>query len=351
MRKLVTKRIISHITPIANRDRVSLATVDGWQVIVKNEEFSPGDECLFFEIDSFLPVREPFLFLGKPTTYSDQQGFHLETMKMAGVVSQGLALPLRMFPDLEDAEDYSEQLGVIKYDVATVGPKSQTGTSKGSFPSFIPKTDQERIQNLVSLFHTHADHQFEETLKLDGSPMTCYKLPVDTRWYHRLFPFLRPLAYFGVCSRNLELEYDTKDDGYTPTSDFWKAAINTGIPDRLPEGYAVQGELIGPKIHANHEKVETLEYYIFSVYCIATRRYLLPTEAQHFCKLHGLPYVPVTNPSATPLSVSLPELLSSVEGESMNPGTVSEGKVYKSLTVPNLTFKVISNNYLLKSKR
>lgn len=345
-------------------DQIALALIDGWSVIIKKDEFQVNDKCLFFEIDSFLPEEPRFAFLGKATEFNGKRGYRLRTKKLKTYLSQGLALPLSMFPELIDySEDYSEALGVIKYDVAVQEfdqrPGLKAGKPSGSFPSFIPKTDQERIQNLIHLFTTHQDHEFEETLKLDGSSMTCYKVHKPLSFLAKVLSWFgkpQPAYHFGVCSRNLELSREANqvttfnNQGKTSEynqSDFWKTAIKLDIESKLPIGYAVQGELIGPKIQANHEKVTALDYFIFDVFDIEAGMYLLPQERQDFCKQYNLKHVPITNENFKPLSLTLEELLKHVDTGSMNPNTVSEGRVYKSLT-SQLSFKVINNKYLLK---
>lgn len=374
MRKLVTIRKIDNLLPIEGADLICLAVIGGWQVIVKKTEFKIGDDCLFFEIDSFIPATdERFAFLKKTTTFEGKEGYRIRTMKMKGVLSQGLALPLSMFPELPDigyintsSYDLAEKLGVIKYDVAVQDfsqrPGLKAGKPRGSFPSFIPKTDQERIQNLTSYFETMKDEEFEETLKLDGSSMTCYKIKKDPTFLDRVkswFGLKIPSYHFGVCSRNLELKRTASEsqtfnnngkESVYDQSDFWNMAIKADIENKLPEGYAIQGELIGPKIQANHEKVSTLDYFVFDVFDINKGTYLLPFERREFCAKHGIQHVPVVNPSFKVFKeLDLAGLLLHVEGPSMNPGTISEGRVYKHISKP-ITFKAISNKYLLKSE-
>lgn len=351
-RKLVTIRKIKQLIPIKDADMICIAIIDGWQVIVKKSEFKVGDECLFFEIDSFLPVTdERFAFLKKTSLFNDKVGYRLKTMKMKGVISQGLALPLSMFPEIlgkPAQEDYTELLNVVKYDVSKQSSSLVSGNPEGKFPSFIPKTDQERIQNLTSYFETMKDVTFEETLKLDGSSMTCYKIGIKPSLLKRILSWLsgENLAtyHFGVCSRNLELK---KSD----TSNFWSTAIAADIESKLPTGFAIQGELIGPNIQANHEKVSALDYFVFDVFDITNGKYLLPEERRAFCSQHNLQHVPVISVNALPCNMNLEQLLQHVEGESMNPGTISEGRVYKSNTNNNVSFKVISNKYLLKCEK
>ena len=349
-RKLASIRRIKSLQPIKDKDRIVLAIIDGWSVIVKKDEFVEGDLCVFFEIDSFLPMEDRYSFL-KQTTHNGKPGYRLKTMKMSGCLSQGLALPLSMYnwieSDYAENDDVTEQLHVTKYDVALDSQPNQPGTSQRTFPSFIPKTDQERIQNVTHYFDSLKDMAFEETLKLDGSSMTCYSIPVEpTIWDNikRLFGIPFKNYKFGVCSRNMDLER-------SDSSTFWQVAIAEDIESKLPCGYALQGELVGPKIQSNHEKVDSYQFYIFDIYNITQQRYLNPSERAYMMSgsLQTLKHVPIIDHSANIFSQhDLPSLLKHVEGQSINPGTISEGRVYKSTTNPSITFKVISNRYLLK---
>ena len=375
-RKLVTIREISNIIEIKDCTEIALGVVDGWSVIIKKSEFKIGDPCVFFEIDSFLPMEPRYEFLKKTTKFNGTEGYRIRTIKMKKVLSQGLALPLSMFPELgldsldtqeaiDDNTDFSETLGVIKYDLEQFCGVSNTCKSEkpGKFPSFIPKTDQPRIQNLPHLFLTNKEDTFEETLKLDGSSMTCYKIasnPTLLQKFLSIFGFKTPTTKFGVCSRNVDLKRTAntvmtfnnqgKESVYDQ-SDFWATALKLDLANKVPVGYAIQGELIGPSIQANHEKVTELQYYVFDVFNISEQRYLLPPERRVFCHALKIPHVPVMSVEATPLQLTLEELLAHVDTESMNPGTVSEGRVYKSNSYPTMSFKVINNKYLLKHEK
>lgn len=359
MRKLVTIRQVSDLIPIEGADNIQIAVIDkGWQVIIKKEELQKNDMCLFFEIDSFIPIEDTRFSFLKPSTFNGKEGYRLKSIKLRGALSQGLALPLSLFPELDlvnhEDKDYAEQLGVIKYDnqqIAGSGGGLKAGKAEGKFPSFIPKTDQERVQNLTSWFSTKTEEEFEETLKLDGSSMTCYKLKPKLTWFDKIKKFFGLEVkdyYFGVCSRNLELK--RPKDLNDRQSDFWATAIKLNLEAKLPVGFAVQGELIGPKIQSNHEKVQELDYFVFDVYDINSARYLLPAERCEFVEKYGIKHVPIISKKAKPLKMPLQELLKHVEGQSINPGTISEGRVYKSTTQVGVSFKCISNKYLLRSE-
>src|SRR5690554_606420 len=143
-RKLVSIRKIDYISPIEGADFIEMASVDGWTLVVKKGEFSVGDPCIYFEIDSFLPASDPrFAFLAKSGVKTDESGMErirLKTMKLRGTISQGLALPLHQFEEVtgHEEEDLSDLLNVIKYE----RPEPKVANAAGNFPSYLRKTDE-----------------------------------------------------------------------------------------------------------------------------------------------------------------------------------------------------------------
>jgi len=366
MRQLVTIKKIDKKFPIPKADRIEIVHIGGWSCIAKKDEFQVGDLCCYFEIDSFVPDTPTFEFLGKTTAHQGKIGHRVRTMKMREVVSQGLALPLSMFPELtsiklskrfEVGMDITEHLGVIKYDIDVAGKgPSVSGSPKGNFPSFIPKTNQDRIQNLPHYFDLYKDTMFEESYKLDGSSCTMYKTEKEPDTFlEKVMEWLRldrtsPTTHFGVCSRNLELT--PPQDGNTP-SNFWYVADKYNINRDLPVGYAVQGEVIAPNIQANYEKVKDPEFHIFSVYDINDKKYLGPDEAQSFVAgyLPDAIYVRNTGIKLFEKCTTYEDLQDHVDTPSIYiDQKVSEGKVYKSMD-GTVSFKVINNKYLLQKEK
>ena len=154
-RKLASIQRIYNITPIEGADQIELAHVLGWQCVVRKGSFHPGDLAIYFEIDSFLPGRPEFEFLRDSCFVESPilgSGFRIKTRKMRGQPSQGLVLPLSLFPEVGEpilGKDVSEVLCVRKWAIeerATTG-----GTIIGTLPSSIPHTDETRIQALPDL--------------------------------------------------------------------------------------------------------------------------------------------------------------------------------------------------------
>ena len=195
-RKLVSIQRIHRIDPIAKADAIECVTIHGWELVAKKGEFAVGDLCVYFEIDSFLPEDPRYEFLKDLKNHQGRKGYRLKTIRLRGQVSQGLALPLCMFPEITnpiELDEVTDLLNVIKYDnsIAQSGnkPGLKAGSTAGKFPHFIPKTDQERIQNLSDWFTRYSDVEWEETLKLDGSSCTMYNIEKQPSLWQRIRGF------------------------------------------------------------------------------------------------------------------------------------------------------------------
>jgi RNA ligase (TIGR02306 family) len=251
-------------------------------------------------------------------------------------LSQGLALPLVSFPELTNPElgsDVSETLKIELYEPPL--PVSLAGLVLGNFPSYIPKTDVERIQNLPELFESPEarNSMFEITIKLDGTSCTVYRCQVSGTTEVK----------FGVCSRNLDLA-DTEQNTY------WQAVKALGLHEVAElTGYALQGELMGPGIQGNNEKLAQHELFVFDVYDLQEGRYLKPIERWHFvARFPNLKHVPVLGHlELFKIAPTMDAMLQLASGTSLNKSVQREGIVAKS-HVGRTTFKAISNDWLLK---
>ena len=334
MRKLASIRKIAGVRPIPEADAIECVTVDGWDIVTKKGEFSVNDLVVYLEIDSWVPHElAPFLSKGKePREFNGVKGERLKTIKLRGQISQGLILPLSCLPHslgfafaASEGEEVTEWLGIQKWE-RPINPKL-AGLAKGNFPDFIPKTDQERIQNCKHVLEDRQE-QYEVTIKLDGSSFTAY---------HRD-------GVFGVCSRNLELKP-------SETNAFWQVANKYLLDITLPTmgNYAIQGELVGPGIQGNQEQLKELDLYVFDIFDIDAQTYLSAEERYKFVDELGLKHIPVVFVSSK-APATLEEVLKLAEGPSLNPKANREGLVFKSTRNPELSFKAISNSWLLKEK-
>lgn len=335
-RKLATIRKIAAIEPIEGADAIEVAVVDGWKVVVKKGEFQVDSLAVYFEIDSWVSNDiAPFLSKGKePREYEGVKGERLRTVKLRGQLSQGLLLPLEptcanIESELFEGLDVSLPLNILKWERPMNAQLA--GMARGNFPALVPKTDQERIQNLTRSFEQYQLDTWSITEKLDGSSCTFY---------------LDDEGSFHVCSRNLDLKEDEANS-------FWKLARKFQIEDIMRRnsmlGMAIQGEMIGEGIQGNQYKVQ-LDFYVYDMYNTHTGQYILPVQLKAACERLGLKHVPIIAEATEIKEQTIQSILAFAEGRSLLNASNREGVVFKSNTVHDRSFKSISNSWLLKNE-
>lgn len=366
------------IEKIEGADNIELVSVLGWKVIAKIGEFHEGDLCVYFEIDSKLPEKEWSAFMA-PKHYK------VKTMKLGkfGVISQGLALPLSAFeetmPD-EEGVDLTETLGVTysvqednirkngdpnaKYKAMAArhpnifkkpwarwmmrrewGKKVMFlffGKKKDNprgFPTFISKTDEERVENQP--WRIGDGNTYLVTEKLDGTSCT-YALERKGR---NKFEFY-------VCSRNVR-QQDENQETYHDHNIYWDLAFKYDIEQHLkdflnehPEfkWVCIQGEGVGT-VQGNPLKLKEDDLYVFNFidsHCGRWPSYNGKKQIEEW----NMKWVPILGEVQMPDTME--ELKELATGKSqVNPDVMREGLVYRSLNGQD-SFKNVSREYLLK---
>lgn len=358
---VATIRTIDALDSIEGADRIEVATVGGWKVVVQKGIHKVGDFVVYIAIDTWLPMNEAWSFLDKaPREYVGYGlGYKVRSITLRKQISQGVVLPLSALGIVDcvsEGSDFSDFLGAKHWEKPI--PNSMKGRVKGNFPSFIPKTDQERAQNITRelfggtldspepdwskvpeekrqmvkerwLSRVKAGHYkeaiWEVSTKLDGSSITVYYKD----------------GQVGVCSRNLELDMSDTNNV------FIKTAIETGIVDILKatkKNWALQGELIGPGIQDNPEGLGRTDIFIFDIYDIDQGAYLTPDTRQRAVLALGLRHAPAVRILPYQFS-NIDDMLKMATGPSMI-SNQREGLVFKH-NDGNFSFKVLNNDYLL----
>ena len=379
---------IHDIAPIEGADFIELVHVKGWQCVAIKGEFQEGDLAVYIEIDSKVPETEVFEFLRN-------KQFKIKTQKFRGALSQGIALPLSKFPQIKKAYvgmDVTQTLGITKIITAEekrlmaeegaperaaiararhYHPKfmnSKFGkwcmkhewlkhfvlrllgapvTKPQGFPSWIKKTDEERIQNFPEALEYKGPVVVTE--KLDGTSTTFAIKRKGRKWEHI------------VCSRNVRQEtpdqynWHTGDNGVNV---YWEMADKYNVfkileliafrltrEDKKIETIVLQGETIGSGLQGNPYKLDHHDFYGFNLIINGTR---MPTQqSAQIMEHYGIKWVPILNVTKLPETVD--EMLAMADGTSVINGVMREGLVVRSFD-SKLSFKAVSNKYLLKKK-
>lgn len=380
-RELVYTAKITDIQPIPKYDRVELATInDGWRVIIsKNDNFKVGDICVYFEVDSKVPnTEERYAFLEK-------RKYKIKTIKMCGTISQGLVMPLSMFPEIkeekegipltdllhvtyaveEDNKRKSNSNPNAKYNAMSArhsklakkkwwrwlmkrswGRKllfiffgKKKDNPKG-FPGFVYKTDEERVENCPWVLNDN-EKEWVATEKLDGTSCT-YALE------------RKPLGKyeFYVCSRNIR-QKDENQECYHDHNIYWDLAFKYDIENKLKKflyhnpnekWVCIQGEGVG-NVQGNPLKLKEDDLYVFNFITSSEGRY--PSSmARSLVESWGMKHVPILGVVTLPDNMEEMKELATAKSV-VNPKVLREGIVYRDL-YGKQSFKNVSREYLLK---
>lgn len=375
---------VDEIRPIEGADRVEVAIVNGWHIMVRKDQFKPGDLAIYFEIDSKVPAEEPFMFL-------EPKHFKIKTQKYfkGTVISQGLLMSFEDFGWNRDAYrlgDFLTQKLKVTYAVEednarkassvdkykkmaqrhgklfshqpfrwlmrrTWGKKvlflffGKTSDKKAGWPAWVSKTDEERVQNMPWILENK--NPWVATEKIDGTSTTFTMRRVKTR-------FLKKEKFeFYICSRNVVFDkpdkscfYDT--NVYTEMAEKYNVeAVLQKILKNRPdlEWVTLQGETYGQGIQKREYSLKEHNFMGFNFITSAEGRW----DSKRASKLmmeFGIPWVPIVDENFI-LPDTVDELLTIATGDSVVDGGMREGLVFRSQDGVQ-SFKAVSNEFLLK---
>jgi RNA ligase (TIGR02306 family) len=338
-RSLVSIQEIKELNVHSNAERLELATILGWTVVVKKGEFSVGEKVVYFSVDSMLPIQPQYEFLRSNCYVPRLDRFRIKTIRLRGEISQGLALPLSSldlpFTVWEEGQDVTELLGVVKYEPLI--PANMVGVTKGGFPSFIAKTDEVRLQSVPWVLEKYKDTLFYATEKLDGTSATY---------------FVRD-GVFGICSRNLLLD---EEGG----SVYCEIAKKYNLKEKMLDygaNFAIQGEIIGPGIQKNKYNLTEPELRLFSLQWVDEMKFGGIHELIFMVGKLELKLVPIIQADFS-LLPSVEEMVHYSIAKSFLSDTQREGVVFRSMDLIEdnrlggiVSFKVINPEFLLKFEK
>lgn len=384
-RELVYVVKIDNIIPIDGADRVEQAVVGGWHIMVRKGQFKAGDKAVYFEIDSKVPQREPYMFL------SDKH-FKIKTQKYfkGTVISQGLLMAFEDFDWNEDKyevgtfltkelgvtyaveEDNKRKSNITKYDKmyqrhldlfkkhkilrkifkTNIGKKILfifLGKKRDTrnWPAWVVKTDEERVQNMPFLFPGDPDKKWIVTEKIDGTSTT---FTMKGR---------KKKEEFYICSRNVNFDKPEKAENcFYETNVYIEMAekynmesVLRNILENHPEFefVTIQGETYGANIQKRDYGLTGHDFMAFNLifgYKDGRVERLNPIDMTSILvNTYNIPCVPVLDTIILPETID--EMIAYANGKSLVDGGMREGVVLRTLDGVE-SFKSVSNDFLIK---
>jgi RNA ligase (TIGR02306 family) len=335
--KVATIEYIKDIQPHPNADKMDIAIVKGWKVCIKKNEYKIGDLCIYVNTDTELKECSQYEFLRN-------KNFRIKPIKLRGQLSEGIIFPISLLKEFghdvivlnENVEgtDVSEFIGAKHYEKPI--PTNLAGKIIGHLPSFIKKTDEENLENVIGVLNELKNKPYYITVKVDGSSGTFY---INNGKY-------------GVCSRNLELLEEEKNG-------FFRVSKKYDIENKLKayfkdKNVAIQGEVYGPGIQNNLLDVREISFCVFNLWDIDNRKYFDYVDIKNFCVSTQIPMVDVIKEGDS-FDLSFEELQSISNKLKYASGNVAEGIVVRPKTMfhsnemkSHCSFKVKNEEYKLK---
>ena len=371
---------VDEIRPIEGADRVEIAVVNGWHIMVRKDQFKPGDLAVYFEIDSKVPAKEPFMFL-------EGKHFKIKTQKYfkGTVISQGLLMGFEDFGWDKDAHklgDFLTKELEVTYSVEednirkapsvdkykrmaqrngklfahqpfrwlmrrTWGKKllfvffGKKGDKKATWPAWVAKTDEERVENMPWIFDNKSP--FVATEKIDGTSTT----------------FTMKRGKFGkndfyVCSRNVVFDKPDKNCFYD-TNVYIEMAEKYNIEkilesiltdDPTLDWVTLQGETYGAGIQKRDYGLKERHFAGFNFITSKEGRWD-SVRAAKFMTQYNIPWVPILDENyILPDTIEELRAFSHSEGSRID-GVIKEGIVFRSQD-GSMSFKCVDPEFLMK---
>lgn len=328
MKNLATIQTIKEVRPHSNADALSLATVLGWQVVIKKDEYKAGDKCVYVAIDTVLPDHPNFEFLRN-------KNFRIKPIRLRGEPSNGICFPTSILPEntpLDEGLDVTDIVKVVKYEKPI--PVALAGQAFGHMPSYIIITDEDNLRSYPRALNELIGKEYYITRKDDGSSGT----------------FFIKDEVFNVCSRRIHLKED-------PNNGFWKMAHKYNIESIIREQFpnanvAIQGEIYGEGIQKNPLRIKGIDFNMFNIFDIDRRVFLGYSQLQSFSKTYNIPMVSVIDEGSC-FNYNLNDLIVLANKQLYPTGNPAEGIVirskeefYSEELKKRWSGKILNENYL-----
>ena len=400
-RELVYVVRIDEIKPIEGKDRVECAVVGGWTVMVRKGQFKPGDLGIYFEIDSKVPEKEPFMFLeGKhfkiktqkyktPSGYFWSQGLLMSAEDFGWKLHNDTIFMGDSLNDYVIEKDFlTEKLGVTYADADDNKRKAKSADKyklmaqrrpdifkkkwaqwmmrrnwgkkvmffffgkkkdkKSQWPSWVKKTDEERVQNMPWILQDKSE--WFATEKIDGTSTT-----FTMKSYGRK-------REFYTCSRNVVFDKPDKNcyyetNVYTEMCEKYNMehvldclmTFFENANHRNVEFVTIQGETYGEGIQKRDYGLKGHDFMAFNLivgFKDGEVKRFNPSVMTIILTDYGIPCVPIVNEYFI-LPDTVDELLAIATDKSAIDGGMREGLVFRSSDGVR-SFKAVSNEFLMK---
>lgn len=355
---------ILEINPHNNAERLEVATVYGFQVVIQKGKFKVGDKIIYIPIDSILPANVETLLFG-PDAKIKLNKQRVRQIKIRGLASQGMVIHPDEISSLvnpsyfKDEQDVGAILGVTKYEPPvrevrsnTNGPKSR---KKNPHPMFHSYNGLGNIKWFPNMFKDGDSVVIQEKLHGTNSRASVLPFIANTFWK-------RVKAYFKIApatencygSNRVEISANSSYKGFYGEDIYGSVFKKLDVFSKLKLGETVFGEIVGPGIQKGYSYgLKEHKFVLFDVKVLeadGTQKWLDPKEVQKFATERGFDFVPVLYEG--PFNKEMTYLLTkgasefNDKSEKIREGLVIKSTIEYSIAGNKQALKWVSEDYL-----
>lgn len=347
---------IDEINKHDNADTLSVTQVKGWNCIIKTGEFQTGDLAVYVPIDAVIPDR----WVEHYQLEYLRNGARVRTVKLRGVLSQGLLLTIPEGYAFREGQDVAGAMGITKWEppapaYQTQGAPNHKATRNRPNPNFTRYCDPENVKQYPTVFHSGDLVCITEKIHGTNFRAGWVSRHWGNGWWARVKKGLLGwwLTDWEWCvgSRNVHLVGDNPQ--FYDGNIYHQIAERYGLKEKCPKGYTLYGEIYGDKIQdltygLSNGKIDVMFYDMKK-----GDQYLDWPQFIAYCQVYGVPHVPVLwegpyDPAALSVNTCGPTRVSGAGSQ------LREGCVVKTLVEENdrhigrKILKSINPDYLLR---
>lgn len=282
------------IKPIEGKDRIGVIEIGGYPLIIRKSDFKEGDTGLFVYVDSILPQK----MIDHYQLDRLKKG-RVKAMKMAGITSQGLFLPLTYDAIPKDALLYSNIAPQLEIGHWKPEQKLYRGMTKGinmrNWPVWLDVMHISRLTRPDYIHTFSGQDDIIVTEKIHGMNATYaitlpYTDPVTQKSYE---------TEVSVMSRQVRFTRDrallSNDDMQFQTNAFYHIFDTLGLEEKLQNfgsDLIIRGELFGKRVQDLEYGLDGINFRVFDIQ-LTKGKYEDWDKVVEICNNLGLETVPV----------------------------------------------------------
>jgi RNA ligase (TIGR02306 family) len=293
--------------PIPGADKLEIAKVFDFNVVVRKGQYKLNDTVIYAPIDSILPNELEAKIFGPDSKVKLTKG-RIRQIRLRGAVSQGMLIDPTdtNLTNLTEGDDVAEKLGIIKYEPPAPSFQSNLPGVKKERNKFYENPYFHQYGGLVNIkYYPEMFKDGDEVVyqeKIHGSNFRCGYLPQSPKnLWQKFLKLIGKFDDFQFCfgSNTVQRQHSSKrnTNTYYGKDIYWKMVLKYNLQELVQQGMTLYGEIYGPGVQKNYDYgAKELSLVVFDIKVLAddkkSSQWLTVDQVKEWCKQRGLAIVP-----------------------------------------------------------